>query len=341
MPLLSLRSRLLVGAVLWTLGLFAVAMILSTAVMLHHPEYRRHPAFPQVLASAALAHTTMLTVVAVLCMLVGLWQVKKGLSPINQLRSRLVAVHAGQDRRVDGEYPSEVQPLVDDLNALIAHRDQAVARALAKAGDLAHGLKTPLALLSQDAERLGLEGHGELASAIAEQVQRMRRQIDYHLAHARAAASGSASGARCVIADSAEGLARALSRLHASRGLSIDVDVSREHVAAVQREDLDEMLGNLLENACKWTRSQVRVTASRAHGGVDVLVDDDGPGIAPALREAVTRRGVRADEAAPGSGFGLAIVCDLVELYGGSIALDTSPLGGLRARVSLPAAPGA
>jgi signal transduction histidine kinase len=332
MPLPSLRSRLLLGAMLWTLGLFAAAMVVSTALMLRNPTY------PRVLHGTAMAHGTTLTLVAVLCMVVGFWLVRRGVSPINQLRARLAAVHQGRDRRVDGKYPWEVQPLVDDLNTLLEHRDLAIARALAKAGDLAHGLKTPLALLAHDADRAAADGHTELASTIGEQVQRMRRQIDYHLAHARAAASGVASGARCAVAESAEGLARTLTRLHSSRSLEIRVEVPPEHVVRVQREDLDEMLGNLLENACKWARRQVRLSSSLSTDGVDLLVEDDGPGIAPALRDAVMQRGVRADEAAPGSGFGLAIVRDLVELYGGSIALETSSLGGLRARLTLPSA---
>jgi signal transduction histidine kinase len=341
MALRSLRSRLMLGAALWTLGLLAAASVLSTAVVLHHPGVQRHPTFPQVLVSAAAAHTTLLTSVAVLCMLVGFWQVKRGISPINQLRMRLAAVHEGRDRHVDGDYPSEVQPLVDDLNALLAHRDQAIARAVAKAGDLAHGLKTPLALLAQDADRAAADGHDRLASGIAEQVQRMRRQIDYHLAHARAAASGAAAGARCAAAESAAGVVRALARLHESRRLAIEVTVPADHVVRVGREDLDEMLGNLLENACKWARSRVRLSSSASNGRVRLIVEDDGPGIPPALREVVMRRGVRADEAAPGSGFGLAIVRDLVELYGGSIALATSALGGLQVVLSLPAAPAA
>jgi signal transduction histidine kinase len=332
MPLPSLRSRLLLGALLWTLGLFATAMVVSTAVMLRNPTY------PRILHGTAMAHGTMLTLLAVLCMIVGFWLVRRGVSPINQLRARLGAVHDGRDRRVEGKYPWEVQPLVDDLNALLDHRDRSIARALAKAGDLAHGLKTPLALLAHDADRAAADGHTDLASAIGEQVQRMRRQIDYHLAHARAAASGVASGARCAVAESAEGLARTLARLHSSRSLDIRVDVPADHAVRVQREDLDEMLGNLLDNACTWARRQVTLTSSPSPEGIELVIEDDGPGIAPALRDAVMQRGVRADEAASGSGLGLAIVRDLVDLYGGSIALETSSLGGLRARLTLPAA---
>jgi signal transduction histidine kinase len=212
-----------------------------------------------------------------------------------------------------------------------------VGRALRKAGDLAHGLKTPLAVLSHEAARTEAAGHHELATTMGQQIERMRRQIEYHLAHARAAASRATPGAHCEVRASAEALARTLRRLHADRGLTIEVKVAPEQSVRLQREDLDEMLGNLLDNACKWSRSRVVVSSAAADGGVDITVDDDGPGLAEAMRDAVLQRGVRADEAAPGSGLGLAIVSDLADVYGGSIALETSPIGGLRARLRLPA----
>jgi signal transduction histidine kinase len=166
----------------------------------------------------------------------------------------------------------------------------------------------------------------------------MRRQVDYHLAQARAAASGAALGARCSVADSAEALSRTLLRLHAGRGLTLEVDAPGEHTVPVERPDLDEMLGNLLDNACKWAKARVRLESAEIGGDVVITVDDDGPGLAPAMRETVLQRGVRADEAAPGSGLGLAIVGDLAELYGGSVSLGDSPLGGLRASLRLPSA---
>ena len=254
------------------------------------------------------------------------------------MRRRLADIRKGTEQQLRGSYPTEVQPLVDDLNALLAHHDQTVRRAIAKAGDLAHGLKTPLAVLAHEAEVADAQGHHELAAAMTQQVERMRRQIDYHLAHARAAASGATAGARCSVADSADGLARTLLRLHADRGLTIDVAGSsrsqRPRPARGSRRDARQPARQ---------RLQVGAVAGCRHldshrSRIVVTVDDDGPGIDPSMREAVLQRGVRADEAAPGSGLGLAIVRDLAELYGGSIALAEAPRGGLRARLELPAA---
>jgi signal transduction histidine kinase len=167
----------------------------------------------------------------------------------------------------------------------------------------------------------------------------MRRQIEYHLAHARAAASAATPSARSSVAESADSLARTLRRLYASRGLTIDTAVAPDHTVRCQRQDLDEMLGNLLDNACKWARARVIVGAQASNEQIVVTVDDDGPGIEPAMREAVLQRGVRADEASPGSGFGLAIVRELAEVYGGSVSLSASPSGGLRAALQVPSAP--
>ena len=323
----SLRARLIVGALLWTIGLVAATHFVVMALVSF--------------ARPGIVHWGALSVAAIGLLVAGLTQVRTGLAPFEQLRSRLAAVRQGQSRRVEGSYPSEVQPLVDDLNALLEDRERSVGRAQAKAGDLAHGFKTPLAVLAQEAERAQAGEGGELATTVAQQVDRMRRQVDYHLAHARASASGARLGARCSVVESVEGLARTLLRLHAERGLVIETEVPGELAVQVEREDLDEMLGNLLDNACKWARSRVRLAASAdgvGESGVLILVDDDGPGLDPSLQATVLQRGVRADEASPGSGLGLAIVRDLAELYGGTVALGRSPEGGVRARLQLPPA---
>jgi len=324
--------RIFLGAILWSLGLFLLSGLILTHYMLYVPEA------PGIFHGVFVHYMIIVALATIASIVVGFVQVKRGLASFNQLRANLGGVREGRDARLGGDYPVEVQPLVNELNALLSDREERVTRALTKAGDLAHGLKTPLTLLNQQAERAKAEGQDALAAAIALQVDRMRRQVDYHLAHARASASGGDPTARGHVLTSADALARTMATIHAERHVAIDVHVSHEHFVRGRREDFEEMLGNLVDNACKWARSRVEVRSSLEDGRVVTTVDDDGPGLDPSLRESVLKRGVRADEAAPGSGLGLAIVADLVELYGGSIALGASPLGGLRATLSLPSA---
>ena len=374
---LSLRARVLIGAVLWTVGLVLLSFVIIAHVFQHAPDLPflgRQGTIHYIWGS----HAFLIVVTSAIALTVGALQVRRGLAGITQLRTRLSDVHGGRASRVQGDYVPEVQPLVDDLNALLEQREQAVHRAVAKAGDLAHGLKTPLALLALEAERASEAGQADLAAAIREQVERMRRQVDYHLAHARVAASGATANARSSVAECAHGLARALPRLYADRALSIEVRVDSSYAVRVPREDLDEMLGNLLDNACKWARTRVAIEATTsaptdvasgfsrivesgfsriaepdssrivesgfsriAESGfsrIVVTVDDDGPGLAADMREKVLLRGVRADEKAAGSGLGLSIVRDLAEVYGGSVSLSDSPFGGLRSTLILPAA---
>ena len=314
----SVRSRLLFGALLWSLGLLFFAHLLIYMLI------RAHLLKLQVNLHAYIAF-------ALAFLIIGAAIVGAGIRPLDQLRERTIRLRDGREKRIDGDYPAEVQPLVNDLNALLDQREEAVRRALAKAGDLAHGLKTPLAMLSYEADQALAAGHAEIANAIREQVEKMRRQVEVHLAQARAVGS---AGARASVSTAAESIARTVRRLYAGRGIDITVEVSDTQFVRCEREDLEEMLGNLADNACKWARSHVSIHL----GDGAILVDDDGPGLSPALREAVMRSGVRADEAAPGSGLGLAIVRDLATLYGGSIRLNDSPSGGVRAELRLPAA---
>jgi signal transduction histidine kinase len=319
----SLRGRLVIGAILWTLGLLSI-----WAITITYGNFRS--------LRIVHSHTPIMVILATISMLFGAVVVRLAFVPFDTMRRRLLDVRRGVERQLRGPYPSEIQPLVDDLNSLLAHNDLVVKRAIGKAGDLAHGLKTPLAVLSNEAERLERCGQAELAAVIDQQVSLMRRQVEYHLAHARAAASGAQSGVRTSIVESVEGLSRTLRRLHADRGVTIEMNVSPNHAFRGQREDLDEMLGNILDNACKWAKARVSVASAAQSDRILITVDDDGPGISESLREAVLQRGVRADEAAPGSGLGLAIVRDLAAVYGGSISLEESPMGGLRARLCLP-----
>jgi signal transduction histidine kinase len=323
----SLRTRLFVGALVWMITVFVAVTALLLKITRNHPEFAVH---------GATYHTVMI-IFAGAFMVGGLFLVRKAVAPLWSLRASLSAVREGRSQRIEGDHPTEVQPLVNELNGLLEDRERAVARALTTAGDLAHGLKTPLAVLAQEAEQADAAGHYELAATLRQLVERMQRQIDYHLARARATASARAAlGLRCSVLPSVEGLVRTMRRLHAERELRIDADVSPAHEIRGRREDLDEMLGNLLDNACKWARSRVAISSAIDQAQLSISVDDDGPGLDPSMRAQVLQRGVRADQQVRGSGLGLAIVSDLAELYGGSVTLETSPLGGTRARLQLP-----
>jgi signal transduction histidine kinase len=319
----SLYGRLVLGTVVWVVGLLAVALVVGMTYMTFHPR------------SALFIHYSFLVVFGVVLVTAGVSVIRRGLSPFVVLRDRLEDVRAGRASRVEGEYPTEVEPLVEGLNLLLADRERRVAQAVAKAGDLAHGLKTPLAILMQEIDRASAAGQVEFAATLREQVERMRRQIDSNLAQARATAGGT-MGARASVRDAADALVRAMRRLYVERNLSVAVDVAAELVVRVPREDLEELLGNLIDNACKWSRTQVAVSAHAEDHSIVIDVDDDGAGLDEGMRERVLQRGVRADETAPGSGLGLAIVRDLAQAYGGSVALARSPAGGLRARLTLP-----
>ena len=203
--------------------------------------------------------------------------------------------------------------------------------------DLAHSLKDTFGIArARSGTEQALPETTKPQKSIAHQVDCMSRQVNYHLARARAAASGPSGAAPCAVAPCAEAVVRTLLKLHAGREIDISSSIAAELSVRVQREDFEEILGNLLDNACKWASSKVAVTAIEDGALIILAVDDDGPGLAPELRTVVLTRGVRLDETTAGSGLGLAIVRDLTELYGGSLFLEDSPLGGLRARVSLP-----
>jgi signal transduction histidine kinase len=322
---LSFQLRILLALALWTVGGFLLVHGLSVELLQYFPFISRW------------SRSAGLIVFAGGVMLTGFTFGKSGISRLNQLRKSLAAVRDGRAARVDGKYPLEVQPLVDDLNSLLDRREQDVRRAQTKAADLAHGLKTPLSLLEREAEDARARGESLLAERISEQIERMRRRIDYHLAHARAAASGPMSGARTSLHEALSALARALNRLYPDKGVTIDLDVPAEQTIRCERQDVDEMLGNLLDNACKWAAARVTVGSSVDGGMLTITVDDDGPGLPGAQMAEALRRGVQLDDSAEGTGIGLAIVADLAGLYGGTIELDASPLGGLRASLTLPA----
>jgi len=259
-----------------------------------------------------------------------------GLAPHARLQRELAAVREGRSLRMAGSYPAEVKPLVHEFNIVLEQNAEIVERARTQAGNLAHALKTPLAVLANAARA---EPDGELARLVREQVEIARRQVDYQLKRARSAAATRVPGVRTAVLPVVEGLVRAMQRIHADRHLELAVaPIDAGLMFRGEEQDLQEMLGNLLDNACKWAGRRVEVGANCEGERLIVTIDDDGKGIAPERRQEIARRGARADEQVEGYGFGLAIVDELAGLYGGEVRLDDSPLGGTRALLALPAA---
>ena len=267
-------------------------------------------------------------------------QVRVGLRPLARLRDGLAAVRDGRAGAIQGRFPAEVQPLVDEFNAVLVRNAEVVERARTHAGNLAHAVKTPLAGLANAAEQAADDAAAAtLARLVREQVGLARTQVEHHLARARAAAAVGVPGQRTPLRPVIEGLLRLMGKVHAARALQFELSACDPQLAfRGEAQDLHEMLGNLIDNASKWAARQVRVQVDVHGSELIVRIDDDGPGLRAEAREAVFARGVRADERTPGSGLGLSIVRELAQLYGGGVALLASPLGGLRAELRLPLA---
>lgn len=270
-------------------------------------------------------------------------QVRQGLAPMARLQSALRGLRAGRLERIAGPYPGEVQPLVDDLNAVLDDNATLVERAREETGNLAHALKTPLAVLGNSAA----SWPGEDGVLVRDQLARMQAQLDWHLARARSmahlAAARHRGQARSPLQPTVQGLVRALERLYDSRPLHWEADLPAPPLTlAVDTESLQEMLGNLLDNASQWARHRIWVHVLPAGTGtrplLGVAIEDDGPGIPAAQRAQALQRGLRLDERHPGSGLGLAITEELARLHGGQLELGDAELGGLRATLWLPLA---
>ncbi|CAM5770020.1 ATPase [Labrys miyagiensis] len=265
-------------------------------------------------------------------------QVRFGLRPLNRISGALAAMRAGQATKLPPDLPDEIVPLARELDALVDANREVVERARTHVGNLAHALKTPLSVIANEAGSAP-------ASPLAEQVQRqvvvMRTQIDHHLQRARIAAAVSVVGTVTEIAPVVDGLVRAMEKIHAAKRLKIKAQIDPSLRFRGEKQDIEEMTGNLIDNACKWAISEVAVRADpiQIDGAVfaRITIDDDGPGLSPEERAAAGQRGKRLDETKPGTGLGLAIVQDLVSLYGGRFALDEAPIGGLRAMLDIPA----
>jgi signal transduction histidine kinase len=264
------------------------------------------------------------------------FQVRFGLSPLRAIRQDLAAIRSGQAERLEGELPYEIRPLQQELNALIESNREIVDRARTHVGNLAHALKTPLSVIRNEARAQ----EGPLAAKVVEQAEIMRKQITHHLDRARVAARSSVIGDVTDVAGSLLALKRTLNRIYEERDLDVEVTCSDGLKFQGEKQDFEEMVGNLFDNACKWAKLQVTVEAQRKEGTarLTVVVDDDGPGLTEAQLARVVKRGQRLDETKPGSGLGLSIVADLAHLYKGRFELEPSPEGGLRAALELPAA---
>ena len=268
-------------------------------------------------------------------LLMAAFQTFYGLRPLRRVREEIAAMRAGKANRVSDAMPNEVAPMVEELNALIEHNERQAEEARRHAGNLAHALKTPLTVIMNAATARA----DDLADTVIREARTMRRQVDHHLARARAVGRRGSAHSRAEVWPSLESVERAVGRLY--RHVRIDVDGPKDLVVHVERQDLDEMLGNLVENAAKYGGGSVFVTVAAQAGFVEILVEDDGTGIPEHERVRIFDRGVRLDTGKPGTGLGLAIVRDVAEIYGGTVSLEESEdLGGLLVRLRLPAAVG-
>jgi signal transduction histidine kinase len=256
-----------------------------------------------------------------------------GLWPLRRVRRAIAAIRSGRKSRIEERLPREIEPLTEELNALLAHNETQAEEARRHAGNLAHALKTPLTVITNAATARS----PDLADTVCREATTMRRQVDHHLARARAVGRRASVHARAPVWTSLEAVERAVSRLYPQA--TIDLAGDRESTVRIERQDLDEMLGNLIENAAKYGGGRVFVTVKTTPECVEIEVEDDGRGIPEAERDAIFARGARLDTDKPGTGLGLAIVRDVAEIYGGSIQLEESEdLGGLLARLRLPLA---
>ena len=281
------------------------------------------------------------SVLAIVLLLITTFQVRFGLAPLGRISAGLAAIRSGAAERLEGTFPVEIAPLARETNALIEANREIVVRARTHVGNLAHALKTPLSVMMNEA---ATHRDDPFAAKVREQIEIMRDQVTRHLERARLAAGmaaviGTVTEVRPVVT----ALARTMEKIHRDRGIAIDLGGSDDAKFRGERPDLEEMIGNLVDNACKWAQSRVaiEVLSERPNPTNDqrivrITVDDDGPGLSPSQREQVARRGRRLDETKPGSGLGLSIVVELANLYGGELTLGTAPIGGLRAELVLP-----
>ena len=276
----------------------------------------------------------------IVLLLTTIFQVRFGLAPLKRISDSIADIRSGRTERLEGNFPVEIAPLARETNALIDANREIVERARTHVGNLAHAIKTPLSVIVNEASA---NGPDPFASKVLEQADVMRNQVAHHLERARIAARVTTVATVTEVAPALEALRRTMEKIHRDRGVVIDLKADPQARFRGERQDLEEMAGNLVDNACKWAASHVfiEVVSQRpAEPGVGptlrIIVDDDGRGLSAAERAQVSRRGQRLDESKPGSGLGLSIVTDLAALYGGNLSLGTAPIGGLRAELVLP-----
>ena len=272
-----------------------------------------------------------------------LFQVRYGLRPLRAIEQGLGDIRSGKAMRLEGEFPTEIVPLQRELNALLKSNQDVIERARTHVGNLAHALKTPLSVLTNEAA----SDQSQLGRKVAEQTKIMRDQVQHHLDRARMVARTGTLGGVTDVKPIVDALARVLGRIHAEKGLRIAANCEDGLAFQGEKQDLEEMLGNLMDNACKWAKTQIQIKAARASpakrgdpAAFILEVADDGPGLSDTERAEAKQRGKRLDESKPGSGLGLSIVSELAGLYNGRLDLDLATLGGLSARLTLPAASG-
>ena len=274
-------------------------------------------------------------------LLTTIFQVRFGLAPLKRISDAIADIRSGRAERLKGEFPVEIAPLARETNALIDANREIVERARTHVGNLAHAVKTPLSVIVNEANA---HERDPFAMKVLEQAEVMRNQVAHHLERARIAARLTVIATVTDVAPVVEALRRTMEKIHRDRGVAIDVDLNAAAKFRGERQDLEEMAGNLVDNACKWARSRVFIEASvhPAAGAepamLHIIVDDDGRGLSDAEQMQASQRGRRLDETKPGSGLGLSIVTDLAALYGGSLTLGSAPIGGLRTELVLPAA---
>ncbi len=262
-------------------------------------------------------------------------QVRLGLRPLFDLGRRIADVREGRTLSVEGDYPLEIAPLAKELNSLISHNKSVVDRAQTHVGNLAHALKTPIAVLRNEAQAADMTP----SPIVAKQTENMAAQVDHHLRRARVAARGQAIGVRAEIDPVLDGLVRTLPRIYRDKDLIIDKVGEAGLTFRGHPRDLEDMVGNLMDNAAKWTNSRIDVSIKKLEDGVCLItIADNGPGLTVDEIETAMKRGARLDEATPGSGLGLSIVKDLADAYKGSLAFSRSDMGGLKAELRLPIA---